>query len=281
MWRPQGFYYDMHSTEEGVAPGAAASQNESEDGRAGKGPFMAWSTREVADLAGTTVNTVRHYHQVGLLEQPSRSSNGYKSYEVSHLVQLLRIRRLRELGVPLDQIDRVSAGDDRALAALEDIDAELAVTIERLQQARVEIRTIIDGATTTDLPRGFENLTARLTETERSLMLIYSQVYDDEAMRDLRVMLESDPADVRADFDALPPDADEQTRIRMAERYAVGLAHDLTTYPWLQDPLAHHRGRPQMTWEAVAESVAALYNPAQLDVIARAHVIALGAIAAG
>lgn len=242
---------------------------------------MAWSTREVADLAGTTVNTVRHYHRVGLLEQPSRSSNGYKSYEVGHLVQLLRIRRLRELGVPLDQIDRVAAGDDRALTALEDIDAELAVTIERLQQARVEIRTIIDGATTTDLPRGFENLTARLTETERSLMLIYSQVYDDEAMRDLRTMLESDPADVRRDFDALPPDADEQTRISMAERYAVGLAHDLTTYRWLQDPLAHHRGRPQMTWEAVAESIAALYNPAQLDVIARAHVIALAMIADG
>lgn len=240
---------------------------------------MTWSTREVADLAGTTVNAVRHYHQVGLLEQPERSSNGYKSYEVPHLVQLLRIRRLRELGVPIDQIDRVAAGDERALAALEDIDADLAVTIDRLQQARAEIRTIIDGATTADLPRGFENIAAALTPTERSLMLIYSQVYDDEAMRDLRAMLESDPADVRADFDALPEDADEQTRVEMAARYAVGLAHDLRTYPWLSDPLAHHRGRPQMTWEAVAESVAALYNPAQLDVIARAHVIALEMIA--
>lgn len=36
-----------------------------------------------------------------------------------------------------------------------------------------------------------------------------------------------------------------------------------------------------MTWDAVAESVAALYNAAQLDVIARAHVIALATIAAG
>ena len=29
---------------------------------------MAWSTRELADLAGTTVNTVRHYHERGLIE---------------------------------------------------------------------------------------------------------------------------------------------------------------------------------------------------------------------
>ena len=32
---------------------------------------MAWSTRELAELAGTTVNTIRHYHALGLLERPS------------------------------------------------------------------------------------------------------------------------------------------------------------------------------------------------------------------
>lgn len=241
---------------------------------------MVWSTREIADLAGTTVNTVRHYHRVGLLEQPERSSNGYKSYEVRHLVELLRIRRLRELGVPVDQIDRVAAGDDRAIAALDDIDGQLAVTIARLQEARAQIRTITDGATTADMPPGFENMGSRLTATDRSLMLIYAQVYDDEAMRDIRAMLESDPEDVRLDFDALPPDADEEARSALAVRYAVGLAHDLKAYPWLRDPLAHHKRRPQITWEMVAESIAALYNPAQLDVIARGTAIAMAAIAA-
>lgn len=241
---------------------------------------MVWSTREIADLAGTTVNTVRHYHRVGLLEQPGRSSNGYKSYEVRHLVELLRIRRLRELGVPVDQIDRVAAGDERAIAALDDIDGQLAVTIARLQEARAQIRTITDGATTADMPPGFENMGSRLTATDRSLMLIYAQVYDDEAMRDIRAMLESDPEDVRLDFDALPPDADEEVRSALAVRYAVGLAHDLKAYPWLRDPLAHHKRRPQITWEMVAESIAALYNPAQLDVIARGTAIAMAAIAA-
>src|SRR5690606_14615503 len=28
---------------------------------------MAWSTSEIADMASTTVNTVRHYHRLGLL----------------------------------------------------------------------------------------------------------------------------------------------------------------------------------------------------------------------
>lgn len=56
---------------------------------------MAWSTRELAEMAGTTVKSVRLYHQRGLLEEPERSPNGYKKYEVRHLVDLLRIRRLR------------------------------------------------------------------------------------------------------------------------------------------------------------------------------------------
>jgi len=30
---------------------------------------MAWSTRELARLAGTTVNTIRHYHRLGLLDR--------------------------------------------------------------------------------------------------------------------------------------------------------------------------------------------------------------------
>lgn len=33
---------------------------------------MARSTRELANLAGTTVNAVQHYHRLGLLEEPQK-----------------------------------------------------------------------------------------------------------------------------------------------------------------------------------------------------------------
>jgi hypothetical protein len=38
--------------------------------REGEGAVMAWSTRELAELAGTTLRAVRHYHEVGLLAEP-------------------------------------------------------------------------------------------------------------------------------------------------------------------------------------------------------------------
>ncbi|MFH8439740.1 hypothetical protein ACWGJV_30675 [Streptomyces tendae] len=36
---------------------------------------MAWRPRQLAELAGTTVGAVRHYPDVGLLEEPPRRAN--------------------------------------------------------------------------------------------------------------------------------------------------------------------------------------------------------------
>ncbi|MCX6466467.1 MAG: MerR family transcriptional regulator [Pseudonocardiales bacterium] len=46
---------------------------------------------------------MRHYHDVGLLEEPRRRTNGYKQYGVAHLVRVLRITRLADLGLTLPQ----------------------------------------------------------------------------------------------------------------------------------------------------------------------------------
>lgn len=238
---------------------------------------MAWSTREVAELAGTTVNTVRHYHRSGLLEEPERMSNGYKQYRARHLVRLLQIRRLRDLGVPLTQIEAVGSGGEGPAQALLAIDAGLAESIERLQRARAEIRAILEGSTTTDVPAGFEDVAGRLTGTERSLMLVYEQLYDASAMADLKQMVESEsePGDgVGAELDALPADADDATRQRVAEALAPEIARNLTDYPWLMHPDEHLSKGPRVTQETFLETVTELYNGAQLDVIARASVLA-------
>jgi DNA-binding transcriptional MerR regulator len=235
---------------------------------------MAWSTSEVADLAGTTVNTVRHYHRSGLLEQPERMPNGYKQYGARHLVRLLKIRRLRDLGVPLAQIESVGFGADTPSAALLSIDADLAASIERLQRARAEIRAILEGTTATDVPAGFEDLAGRLSGPERSLMLVYSQLYDESAMADLKSMVEAEPADASVEFDALPASADDATRQRLAETLAPQLAQNLSDYPWLSDPTAHQSKGSKVTQETFVETIRELFNQAQLDVLARASVIA-------
>ncbi|RUQ98168.1 MerR family transcriptional regulator [Labedella endophytica] len=235
---------------------------------------MPWSTSELAELAGTTVNTVRHYHRSGLLEEPDRMSNGYKQYGARHLVRLLQIRRLRDLGVPLSQIETVGFGGESPAGALLAIDADLAASIERLQRARAEIRAILDGSTGTDVPPGFEDVAKRLSARERSLMLVYEQLYDDEAMGDLRTMVENESDDGSAEFEALEADADDETRQRIAELFAPVIAQHITDYPWLLEPNGHMSKPQRVTGETFVETMIELYNEAQLDVLGRASVMA-------
>ncbi|TDD35919.1 MerR family transcriptional regulator [Nonomuraea terrae] len=235
---------------------------------------MAWSTRELAELAGTTVNTIRHYHRLGLLDEPERRYNGYKQYGARDLVRLLRIRRLAELGVPLSQIGEVDAAGDSTPDELRKLDAELAARIERLQKARSDIAAILRDSAPADVPAGFEPVASRLSEADSSIIHIYTQLYDEDAMKDLRHMVEADTGSIDADIDALSPDADEATRQRLAERLAPTLAQHLIDYPWLSDPVAHLSKSEHVTQQTFIEAVIELYNTAQLDVLRRASILA-------
>lgn len=237
---------------------------------------MSWSTRELADFAGTTVNTIRHYHRLGLLEQPQRRSNGYKQYEVRHLVRLLRIRRLVELGMPLATVSQLSAGDDGTSEALRKLDADLTDRIARLTRARAEIAELLHDDAPADAPAGFASVASHLSEPDSALIHLSARLYDASALRDLRRMVEAD-ADADAlgnELAALPPDADETLRRRLAERLAPTLARNLRDYPWLADPAAHVTRGVGMSRRTFVEAMVELYTPAQLDVLARAAVLA-------
>ncbi|MEV2199098.1 MerR family transcriptional regulator [Streptomyces fradiae] len=92
---------------------------------------------EVARLAGVTTRAVRHYHHVGLLPEPPRLGNGYRAYGLRDAVLLVRVRRLTELGLSLDEVRDVLADDaGRDLAeVLEELDTDLA-----RQEAEVRVR---------------------------------------------------------------------------------------------------------------------------------------------
>lgn len=237
---------------------------------------MAWSTRQIAELADTTINTVRHYHEAGLLDEPERRSNGYKQYGVPHLLRLLQIRRLRDLGVPLAQIESLGRADEDPAEALRVLDAELEVTIERLQRARSELALILRHRAPVDLPPGFSSVANALSEPNRSLVMIYSQVYDESAMSDLRKMLEEPRTDADEEFDSLPPDADTATRRRLAEYFAPLIKRQRATYPWLNDPGSRSAKGAATLESTMVESLRELYNPAQLEVLYRADLIIKG-----
>jgi DNA-binding transcriptional MerR regulator len=96
-----------------------------------------------------SVKTLRHYHEVGLLE-PARvdAGSGYRYYSVDQLPAAQLIRRLRNLRMPVPEVHSVllarDAGERTILigAHLERLEAELTDT----RAAVTSLRTLLDAA---------------------------------------------------------------------------------------------------------------------------------------
>lgn len=65
---------------------------------------------EVEALAGISKKNIRFYEAQGLLSPRRNSENGYRDYQEEDVQLLLRIKILRKLGVPIDEIRRMLSG---------------------------------------------------------------------------------------------------------------------------------------------------------------------------
>ncbi|MCA0154780.1 MerR family transcriptional regulator [Tsukamurella sp. M9C] len=228
-----------------------------------------WSTREVAELAGTSLRTVRHYHDVGLLDEPARRSNGYKTYGVEHLVRLVWIRRMTGLGFSLAQIAAMDA-DDVDDAAAAELDDKLAADIERLQAIREDLRALRTSTAPSDLPPELSAAaTARnLSPADRKFSAVLAQLVGptraEEYARMLTAYSRTDAAD---DFDRLPADADEATIDNLVARLVPDVLHQVAGFPDL-GTWSDEGGHDQRTAQRVIlAALTELYNPAQLQVL--------------
>lgn len=59
---------------------------------------------QAAAFVGVTVKTVRHYHKLGVVEEPRRDGSGYRRYGSADLLRLVQVRTLAGAGVPLAEI---------------------------------------------------------------------------------------------------------------------------------------------------------------------------------
>jgi DNA-binding transcriptional MerR regulator len=99
-----------------------------------------------ATFADVTVKTVRHYHRLGLVEEPSRDSSGYRRYGSSELLRLVQVRTLATAGVPLAEIGPLlDAGTEQFTAALVDVEQRLTGQITALIARRDTLHRLADG----------------------------------------------------------------------------------------------------------------------------------------
>lgn len=97
---------------------------------------------ECAEITGTTVRTIRHYHHVGLLPVPEQRG-GHREYNESHVARLLRIRWLAGAGLSLDAIAKILEPDGTALDDLIHTEELLTQQLHTLKQQRERVRELI------------------------------------------------------------------------------------------------------------------------------------------
>lgn len=109
-----------------------------------------------------------------------------------------------------------------------------------------------------------------MTQNQRSLLLIYAQLYDADAMEQVRRIMEMPRAAAALDFEVIAADADEATRDSVAQAHASELAEAMVRYPWLRDQNDYLTKSESVTGATLAAALQDIYNVAQRDVIARA-----------
>lgn len=101
---------------------------------------------QLAKYAGVTIKAIRHYHKLGLLQEPPRDSSGYRCYNSKHAIALVKIKTLADAGVPLARIkELLAANPERFTAAIAEIDHKLKEKIVELLHTRERIAELSSG----------------------------------------------------------------------------------------------------------------------------------------
>ena len=95
---------------------------------------MAYTIKEISDLAGVTTRTIRYYNEIGLLDPALTGDNGYRYYDHDSLLRLQQILFFRLLDVPLKAIQLImNKPDFDLLSALENHRLALQAKVSRLE----------------------------------------------------------------------------------------------------------------------------------------------------
>ncbi|MBT8225059.1 MAG: MerR family transcriptional regulator [Dactylosporangium sp.] len=108
-----------------------------------------YSPGQVAERTGFSLDTLRYYERIGLLDNIARTGGGQRTFTDDDVSWLGLLRCLRETGMPIASMLRfaelVRGGEEtiaERITLLEDHDREVAVRIAslRTQQERIQAK---------------------------------------------------------------------------------------------------------------------------------------------
>ncbi|WNM30372.1 MerR family transcriptional regulator [Streptomyces sp. Li-HN-5-11] len=164
---------------------------------------------ELARATGLTVRTIRYWSDEGALPEVARSAGGYRLYDTASVARLELIRTLRELGLGLDDVRKVLAGERTVAEVAAAHVAALDAQIRSLKVTRAVLSTVARRGSSAE-ETTLMNKLARLSAAERQRIvddfveeifrgLDTADPWIRERTRTLGVALPDDPAPEQVD----------------------------------------------------------------------------------
>lgn len=97
---------------------------------------------KLAEAAGTSRDTLRHYERKGVLKPPLRSAKGYRLYSPAHVERIKMIRRALAVGFTLDEIARIFAERERGKAPCREVYALAAKKLNSVNERIIELEAM-------------------------------------------------------------------------------------------------------------------------------------------
>ena len=120
-----------------------------------------YTTKQLAELSGTSVRTLHYYEEVGLLH-PERRPNGYRSYGPADVERLAQVLAMRACRMPLAEVRQLLEGSDAdAVELLARHLEELRVQERQVKEAVARTRAameLLEGVSGMDAEKSFEAL---------------------------------------------------------------------------------------------------------------------------
>ena len=113
---------------------------------------------ELADLAGVSRDTLRHYERKGVLPRALRGHNGYRQYPPEALQRVQLVRRALSVGFTLDELAKVLKVRDAGGAPCEEVRRLAAQKLLNVQDQLRELTRLRD-----DLQETLRDWDARLS----------------------------------------------------------------------------------------------------------------------
>ena len=104
---------------------------------------------EVEERVGITKRNIRYYEKEGLLTPGRNSENGYRDYTEEDVAELKKIKLLRKLDVPMEEIRKMQSG----ILTLDDVVRRHIISLERQRANLATMQTLC-----ADLREGGEQL---------------------------------------------------------------------------------------------------------------------------